>query len=223
MIDACINSPHSLNNALRISSTTTTTTTTHSTMTASTLMTMVQSFFGSRDDLSASASPDDNDNDAPPPVRQFEATKRLCEKDYVVIDMLNSAGHEQIAFCVCDPDLPDLPICFASDGFCTFTGYAHDEIEGKNCRFLQGTETNKEDVNRIRTAIKERTQCSVNLLNYRKDGTSFCNEFFLSPLCDDSGKLLYYIGVQCPVAKLGPGQMPKNAGYVTRMYIYDTL
>jgi PAS domain S-box-containing protein len=175
-------------------------------MTANTLMTMVQSFFGSRDYL--------EDSKTSQSVRQFEATKRLCEKDYVVIDMLNSAGHEQIAFCVCDPDLPDLPICFASDGFCTFTGYAHDEIEGKNCRFLQGKETSPDDVNRIRTAIKERRQCSVNLLNYRKDGTSFCNEFFLSPLCDDDGKLLYYIGVQCPVANLGPGQMPKNAGYV---------
>eukprot|EP00545_Synedropsis_sp_CCMP1620_P012524 CAMPEP_0119003702 /NCGR_PEP_ID=MMETSP1176-20130426/719_1 /TAXON_ID=265551 /ORGANISM="Synedropsis recta cf, Strain CCMP1620" /LENGTH=174 /DNA_ID=CAMNT_0006955325 /DNA_START=135 /DNA_END=659 /DNA_ORIENTATION=- len=170
---------------------------------------MVQSFFGTD-------KRDEALNEAPV-VRQFVPTKRLSESDYVVIDMLNSSGHEQVAFCICDPDLNDLPICFASDGFCTFTGYAPSEIEGKNCRFLQGTDTSVEDVNRIRTAIKERKSCSVNLLNYRKDGTSFANEFFLSPLRDQDGKLLYYIGVQCPVDSLGPGQMPKNAGWVYTM------
>ena len=48
-----------------------------------------------------------------------------------------SVGHEDVSFCVTDPDQNDCPIIFASDGFCRFTGYDAQEIEGKNCRFLQ--------------------------------------------------------------------------------------
>lgn len=147
-------------------------------------------------------------------ARQFDPKKKLCERDYTIIDMLNSKGHEAVCYCVCDPDLEDMPIIFSSDGFCDFTGYSHDEIEGKNCRFLQGADTSKDDVDRIRKAIKEETETSVNLLNYRKDGSTFINEFFISPLYDDRKKLAYFIGVQCPVRKKGPGQMPSNSGWV---------
>lgn len=171
--------------------------------------------------------------------RPFEPTRELCETDLVLVDMLNSAGHEDVCYCVCDPHDPDCPIIFASPGFCRFTGYSCAEIEGRNCRFLQGPETAAAHVQVIRTAIQgymleeqdelssksdgavRRTEpVSVNLLNYRKDGSSFSNEFFLAPLRSSSSsksttnKVQYLIGVQCPVAALGRGQAPKNAGYV---------
>ena len=66
--------------------------------------------------------------------RTFKASKRLAERDNTITDMLNSAGHEDVSFCVCDHERPDCPIIFASDGFCTLTGYGHTEIEGRNCR-----------------------------------------------------------------------------------------
>ena len=127
-------------------------------------------------------------------TRQFQPTKNpLTEKDEILIAMLNSQGHENVPYCVCDPDLPDMPIVFSSDGFCKFTGYTHEEIEGQNCRFLQGAGTQQQDVDRIRAAIKTKDSTCVNLLNYRKDGTPFVNEFFLAPLHADDGtnKVLY--------------------------------
>eukprot|EP00558_Chaetoceros_sp_UNC1202_P004149 CAMPEP_0197246576 /NCGR_PEP_ID=MMETSP1429-20130617/16335_1 /TAXON_ID=49237 /ORGANISM="Chaetoceros sp., Strain UNC1202" /LENGTH=184 /DNA_ID=CAMNT_0042707267 /DNA_START=106 /DNA_END=660 /DNA_ORIENTATION=- len=147
-------------------------------------------------------------------TRTFTPSKDLCEKDYVLIDMLNSQEHEDISFCICDPSLSDVPIIFASDGFCNFTGYTSEEIEGRNCRFLQGPDTAKDDVDQIRQAIKNETPTSVNLLNYRKDGSTFINEFFLSPLHSPDGKVIYFIGVQCSVPEQGPGQMPANPGWV---------
>lgn len=152
-------------------------------------------------------------------ARQFNPSKRLCESDNIIIAMLNSNGHEDICYCICDPDKKDLPIIFASDGFCKFTGYEHSEIEGRNCRFLQGESTSEDDIQTIRGAIKNHEQKSVNLLNYRKDGSTFVNEFFISPLYsghfeEGEKKLAYYIGVQCPVSKLGPGQAPSNVGWV---------
>ena len=152
--------------------------------------------------------------DAPKTQRPFEPEKPLRERDLIIIDMLNSAGHEDVSFCVCDPDQPDCPINFASDGFCRFTGYSSQEIEGKNCRYLQGKDTKQEDVDQIRAAIKEEREASVNLLNFRKDGTPFNNQFFIMPLYSDEHKLQYFIGIQCSVKKLGPAQYPKNVGWI---------
>uniref|UniRef100_A0A7S2NRK4 PAS domain-containing protein n=1 Tax=Leptocylindrus danicus TaxID=163516 RepID=A0A7S2NRK4_9STRA len=152
-------------------------------------------------------------------ARRFNPQKKLCESDSIIIAMLNSNGHEDICYCICDPDKNDMPIIFASDGFCKFTGYEHGEIEGRNCRFLQGESTSAEDVQTIREAIKTHEQKSVNLLNYRKDGSTFVNEFFISPLYsieEGEKKLAYYIGVQCPVSRQGPGQAPSNVGWVYR-------
>jgi PAS domain S-box-containing protein len=126
---------------------------------------------------------DDNNNDTKTlHARQFVPSKDLCETDLILVDMLNSEGHEDVCYCVCDPALDDTPIIFASDGFCTLTGYDADEIQGRNRRFLQGPATDKEEVDRIRTALHNKVEASVNLLNYKKDGTTFVNEFFLSPL-----------------------------------------
>lgn len=124
-------------------------------------------------------------------ARQFIPEKELCETDCILVDMLNSRGHENVSFCVCDPHETDMPIIFASDGFCNFTGYPCDEIVGRNCRFLQGPETRREEVDSIRNAIESEEERSVNLLNYRKDGTPFVNEFFISPLRDKEKNVQY--------------------------------
>ena len=78
-------------------------------------------------------------------------------------------------FVVSDPYLPDSPICFASEGFYEMTGYGPEEVLGKNCRFLQGPNTDQREVDKIRHAVKTASAVSVRLLNYRKDGTLFSN------------------------------------------------
>ena len=162
-------------------------------------------------------------NLAPEPIkhRVFIPEKSLQERDMTILDMINSVGHSDVSFCICDPAIKDCPIIFVSDGFCSFTGYSYQEIEGRNCRFLQGKDTCPQDIDKIRVAVKNESETSVNLLNYRKDGTPFNNQFFLSPLrsgYDNDGNntntVSYFIGVQCSVEKLGPGQAPQNIGWI---------
>ena len=74
---------------------------------------------------------------------------------------------------VTDPHQPDNPIVFANRAFLSTTGYAMEEVMGRNCRFLQGPDTDPSTVAEVRAAIKDRHETSVELLNYRKDGTSF--------------------------------------------------
>lgn len=158
--------------------------------------------------------PSDNSDNEDGVTKPFEAEKRLCERDYLIIDMLNSQGHDSVSFCITDPSLEDNPVIYVSEGFLKLTGYEFEDIVGKNCRFLQGPETAKEDRKRIYDAIKDEKDCSVNLLNYKKDGTTFANEFFLTTLRTPTKEIAYYIGIQVAVASMGPGQMPSNPGWV---------
>ncbi|KAL3764572.1 hypothetical protein ACHAWU_001480 [Discostella pseudostelligera] len=136
-------------------------------------------------------STDSNNSIIVPP---FEPTKRLRENDYTILDMLHSAGHENVSFCITDPHLPDNPVIYISEGFVRLTGYEYDEVVGKNCRFLQGPETEEQDRKRIFDAVKTEKECSVNLLNYKKDGTKFVNEP-LAPTAADAALLFIASGI----------------------------
>nr|6QQH_A Chain A, Phototropin-2 [Arabidopsis thaliana]6QQI_A Chain A, Phototropin-2 [Arabidopsis thaliana]6QQJ_A Chain A, Phototropin-2 [Arabidopsis thaliana]6QQK_A Chain A, Phototropin-2 [Arabidopsis thaliana]6QSA_A Chain A, Phototropin-2 [Arabidopsis thaliana]6S45_A Chain A, Phototropin-2 [Arabidopsis thaliana]6S46_A Chain A, Phototropin-2 [Arabidopsis thaliana]8A2V_A Chain A, Phototropin-2 [Arabidopsis thaliana]8A2W_A Chain A, Phototropin-2 [Arabidopsis thaliana]8A2W_B Chain B, Phototropin-2 len=99
-------------------------------------------------------------------------------------------------FVISDPRLPDNPIIFASDSFLELTEYSREEILGRNCRFLQGPETDQATVQKIRDAIRDQREITVQLINYTKSGKKFWNLFHLQPMRDQKGELQYFIGVQ---------------------------
>ncbi|KAL7580357.1 hypothetical protein ACA910_004385 [Epithemia clementina (nom. ined.)] len=128
---------------------------------------------------------------------QSIANKVLDDPDFSFIKALQTA---QQNFVVTDPSLPDNPIVYASQGFLNLTGYSLDQILGRNCRFLQGPETDPKSVERIRKAIEQGNDMSVCLLNYRVDGTTFWNQFFIAALRDAAGNVTNFVGVQCKVS-----------------------
>jgi PAS domain S-box-containing protein len=104
-----------------------------------------------------------------------------------------------LAFTISDPRLPDNPLVFVNPAFERTTGYTREQVQGKNCRFLQGPDTDPAAVDRIRRAIAEQEHVTVTLLNYRKDGTAFWNELSLSPVFDAGGALTHHVGIQADV------------------------
>lgn len=102
---------------------------------------------------------------------------------------------------VTDPKLPDNPIAFANHAFVDLTGYVKEEIVGRNCRFLQGPRTDREAVDEIRAALRERRAISVEILNYRRDGTPFWNALFVGPVFGRDGELLYFFANQLDVTR----------------------
>lgn len=101
---------------------------------------------------------------------------------------------------VTDPSLPDSPIIFANPGFGAITGYQPEEFLGRNCRFLQGPDTDPAMLEKLREAIRNRRPFQGTLLNYRKDGTSFYNELTVSPVLDQEGRLTSFVGLQNDVS-----------------------
>jgi PAS domain S-box-containing protein len=97
---------------------------------------------------------------------------------------------------IADPRRADSPIVFLNDSFVALTGYAREEIVGRNCRFLQGPETDPDDVAKIRDALSRRTSIELDLCNHRKDGEPFRNRLRLSPVFDEDGELSFYVGSQ---------------------------
>nr|AML79601.1 putative LOV domain-containing protein [Oenothera grandiflora] len=112
------------------------------------------------------------------------------------IDLATTLERIEKNFVVTDPRLPDNPIIFASDSFLELTEYSREEILGRNCRFLQGPETDMSTVKKIRDAIRDQTDVTVQLINYTKSGKKFWNLFHLQPMRDQKGELQYFIGVQ---------------------------
>ncbi|XP_061351918.1 phototropin-2 isoform X2 [Gastrolobium bilobum] len=112
------------------------------------------------------------------------------------IDLATTLERIEKNFVISDPRLPDNPIIFASDSFLELTEYTREEILGRNCRFLQGPETDQSTVAKIRDAIREQREITVQLINYTKSGKKFWNLFHLQPMRDQKGELQYFIGVQ---------------------------
>lgn len=115
---------------------------------------------------------------------------------------LNLLGLEEIdhSVVISDPNTPDTPMVFISDEFEKQTGYSIEESLGKNCRFLQGPETDPKDIDYIRLALKRKKKITVDILNYKKNGEKFWNRLRIRPLFDEKGNLIFFAGYQNPIS-----------------------
>lgn len=110
--------------------------------------------------------------------------------------LLAALNYTRAGVIITDPSQKDNPILFANEGFISMTGYSTEEVIGRNCRFLQGAETNEEAVNELRKAVQDKQSLYVEILNYRKDGSSFWNGLSVDPLYIASEQKHYFVGVQ---------------------------
>eukprot|EP00759_Apiculatamorpha_spiralis_P041988 PhF_6_TR40367/c0_g1_i1/m.60081 len=119
----------------------------------------------------------------------FDAFCRAYEIQY------EGAAYMNGVFVVADTSVPTQPLLFVSDAFCEMSGYGRDEIVGKNCRFLQGEDSDPHAVDAIRSLINSRQEGFVRIVNYTKDGRVFDNNLYLTPLGTK-----FFMGCQCAVA-----------------------
>lgn len=120
-------------------------------------------------------------------------------------NLMASIRQSQQSFVITDPSLQDNPIVYASDDFLKLTGYNRDQVLGRNCRFLQGTETNQSKISKLRKAVANGEDVSVTFVNYMADGTAFWNKLFIAALRDAQNNIVNFIGVSVKVAGPEPG------------------
>ncbi|GAA0310312.1 PAS domain S-box protein [Halarchaeum salinum] len=106
-----------------------------------------------------------------------------------------------VGIAISDADRADNPLVYVNERFEELTGYAESEIVGRNCRFLQGEKTDEAAVAELRAAIDAAEPVTVELRNYRKDGTEFWNRVDIAPIRNDVGDVTHFVGFQQDVTE----------------------
>ncbi len=117
-----------------------------------------------------------------------------------------------MATVVTDPGLPDNPIIYVNAAFTQLTGYSAADVVGRNCRLLQGANTNRQTAARIGVAIRTGSAIKAKILNYRKDGRAFWCEMHLAPIRDETGRLRLFVGNQIDITS-GPPLSETEAAF----------
>ncbi|GAB4820055.1 hypothetical protein N2152v2_007101 [Parachlorella kessleri] len=126
----------------------------------------------------------------------------------VALDLATTVERIQSNFVIADPTLPDCPIVFASDPFLKLSGYRREEVLGRNCRFLQGRDSDRATVAELKAAIRAGRECTVRLLNYTKQGRPFWNMLTVAPIKDVEGRPRFLVGVQVDVTDQSASALP---------------
>lgn len=119
--------------------------------------------------------------------------------------LIHSIRLSPIASIITDAKGVDNPIIAANARFEQLTGYAEEELLGRNCRILAGPETDRLASAALSRAIAVGTPAVVELVNYRKDGSTFTNAVMIAPLFDDEGEIAYFVGSQMEVERQHAG------------------
>ncbi len=115
------------------------------------------------------------------------------------------------AIIVTDAADPELPIIYINPAFEKLTGYGPDDVLGRNCRFLQGTDTDQRARHTIREALAKKNAARGILRNYRKDGSLFYNELFIDPVRDADGAVTHFVGCQTEISEPEVAYVLRNA------------
>jgi len=115
-----------------------------------------------------------------------------------------------LAMIVSDPRLPDDPVVWSNAAFTTLTGYAAEEVRGRNCRLLQCPDTDRGTVHRLRAGLARGDDVQEILLNARKDGSEFWNQLAITQLRGDDGRVTHRVGVQVDVTAEAVGEAART-------------
>lgn len=130
------------------------------------------------------------------PPEQAQDPLRTPPESRIFAQAVLSSG---LAITLADMRRPDQPLVFVNRAFETLSGYSAAQVIGRNCRFLQGDETDPAELQRLRDALLSEQACAVELVNYTRSGERFVNALHLGPIFDENGTLAYYFGSQWDV------------------------
>jgi PAS domain S-box-containing protein len=125
--------------------------------------------------------------------------RKRAEEALRLRDMAIAASSNGIV--ITDPSQPDNPITYVNPAFERISGYSAQEVLGRNCRLLQGTDREQPALAELRAALQEGRGCQAVIRNYKKNGTLFWNQLSISPVRDEEGHLVSFVGVQNDVTE----------------------
>ncbi|WP_225752588.1 SpoIIE family protein phosphatase [Actinotalea sp. Marseille-Q4924] len=155
------------------------------------------------------------------PLRQEDAVRAL--QDAAGDLHARAAFASELSFAISDPRLPDDPLVWVNPSFTRVTGYAAADVLGRNCRFLQGPDTDRDVIDHMRRALREGRTVADTVLNYRKDGTPFWNQVVISPVVDSSGNITHHVGIQADVTERIQMQISRDEALAEARQVSERL
>lgn len=122
--------------------------------------------------------------------------RRRVEEQLRLLASAVRHAHDSIVITTPVLDKPGPQIVFVNPAFTSLTGYSPEEAIGQTPRILQGPKTDRTVLNRLRVELAQRQLFHGELINYRKDGSEFYNEFYIQPIRDEQGEVTHYVGIQ---------------------------
>ncbi len=148
-------------------------------------------------------------------LERSAASERLLQSNAraALLQRCLEASHNGVL--IVDAQAPGRPVIYVNPAFEQITGYSAEEALGRNCRFLQGSETRQSGIEEIRRALAAQREVHVVLRNFRKDGSAFWNDLYIAPVPDERGVITHYIGVQNDISerKHFESQLAYNANH----------
>lgn len=124
--------------------------------------------------------------------------------------IIESVALSPIAMVLSNPREADNPLRIVNAAFCALTGYSEDEIVGRNCRFLAGDRIEQPGTEQIRAGLRDRRPVLADVVNYRRDGSSFRNGVMITPLFDEGGNLAWFLGSQVDLGEALPDPLAER-------------
>jgi PAS domain S-box-containing protein len=133
----------------------------------------------------------------------FREAETVATEDVIAeLDLKERAINEApVGITIADAKPDNQPLLYVNEAFEELTGYDSEEVLGHNCRFLQGEKSDQEAVSAMRNAIENEESVSVELLNYRKDGSEFWNRVDIAPIRDETGAVTHFVGFQMDISE----------------------
>ena len=131
--------------------------------------------------------------------QQFGEMLTALPEEFNVLAMALESTNSGVV--ITDNRKSDNPIIFCNHAFENMTGYLREEIIGRNCRFLQGSNSEQQTLNPLREALSTGSAITIEVINYRKDGRAFWNELSIAPVRNSEGLVTHFIGMQNDISR----------------------
>ncbi|WP_394767120.1 PAS domain S-box protein [Ferruginibacter sp.] len=106
--------------------------------------------------------------------------------DTVVITQAATSGND---------DILSAKIVYVNEAFTKMTGYTADDVIGKTPAMLQGIKSDKKEIKRFAEAIKRWEPVEMTIINYKKNGDEFWNNFSVNPVANEKGWYTHWIAI----------------------------
>ena len=125
-------------------------------------------------------------------MQDITSRRKVEEKLYLMQHAIDSSSNGIVITGLADADYA---IIYANEAFLRITGYSMQEVLGRNCRIMQDDDRDQAGVTELRVALQSNRDAHAILRNYRKDGSLFWNEIYISPIHDQQNRVTHYVGV----------------------------